>query len=49
MDMNLKVECEEATDSELNMHFWTLNPPQEEGWDHFALFTVTEVRTLKAR
>jgi hypothetical protein len=48
MDMNLKVEHEEATNSELNTHFWTLNPSQEEGWDHFALFTVTEVRSLKA-
>lgn len=48
MDRNLKVEHEEATNSELNAHFWTLNPPQEEGWDHFALFTVTEVQSLKA-
>ncbi len=48
MDMNLKVEHEEATNSELNTHFWTLNPPQEEGCDHFALFTVTEVQSLKA-
>jgi len=46
--LHLKVEREEATNSELNTHFWTLNPPQEEGLEHFALFTVTEVRSLKA-
>jgi len=29
MDMNLKVEREEATNSE---HFWTLNPPKKKDW-----------------